>query len=129
MHSLMVNWLKRCTCIFHRGLLSRGETKKVCKHDKSLNSLKQAPRQWNIKLTEVLLQIGFKQSHYHYSLFIRETSSDTVIILVYVDDLLITGNDDKLLCDTRIELHKKFKMKDLREVKFFLGIEFVRSKK
>ncbi|XP_070014634.1 uncharacterized mitochondrial protein AtMg00810-like [Nicotiana sylvestris] len=82
-----------------------------------------------MKLTEVLLQLGFKQSHYDYSLFIRGTNSDTVIVLVYADDLLITGNNDKLLCDTRIELQRKFKMKDLRELKFFLGIEFARSKK
>nr|XP_016485578.1 PREDICTED: uncharacterized mitochondrial protein AtMg00810-like [Nicotiana tabacum] len=42
---------------------------------------------------------------------------------------MITGNNDKLLCDTRIELQKKFKMKDLGELEFFLGIEFARSKK
>ncbi|XP_070047460.1 uncharacterized mitochondrial protein AtMg00810-like [Nicotiana tomentosiformis] len=72
--------------------------------------------------------MGFKQSHYDYLLFIRGVNGDTVIIIVYVDNLLITGNHDKLLCDTRVELQKKFKMKDLGELKCFLGIEFSRSK-
>ncbi|XP_019260738.1 PREDICTED: uncharacterized protein LOC109238717 [Nicotiana attenuata] len=111
-----------------QGFVSQGETKKVFKLHKSLYGFKQAPRQWNMKLTEVLLQMGFKRSHYDYSLFIREANGDTIIIRVYVDDLLITGNNDKSLYDTRIELQKKFKMKDLGELKSFLGIEFSISK-
>ena len=54
---------------------------------------------------------------------------DTVIVLVYVDDLIVTGSNQKLLCDTRQEIQKKFKMKDLGELKFFLGIEFSRPDK
>nr|XP_016462446.1 PREDICTED: uncharacterized protein LOC107785615 [Nicotiana tabacum] len=54
---------------------------------------------------------------------------DIVIILVYVDDLLITDNNHKLLCDTRLDLQGRFKIKDLEELKFFLGIEFARSNK
>lgn len=52
-----------------------------------------------------------------------------VIILVYVDDLLITGNDTQLVHDTKRVLHKSIKIKNLGELKFFLGIEFSRSKK
>nr|XP_016510923.1 PREDICTED: uncharacterized protein LOC107828175 [Nicotiana tabacum] len=111
-----------------QGFASHGESKKVCKLYKSLYRLKQAPRQWNMKLTEVLLQMGFKQSHYDYTLFIREANGDAVIILMYLDDLLITGNNDKSLHDTRTQLQKKFKMKDLGELKNFLAIEFARSK-
>nr|XP_016457629.1 PREDICTED: uncharacterized mitochondrial protein AtMg00810-like [Nicotiana tabacum] len=81
-----------------------------------------------MKLTEVLLQMEFKQSHYDYSLFIREANGDTIIILVYMDDLLITRNNDKSLHDTRTELQKKFKIKDLGKLKYFLGTEFARSK-
>ncbi|XP_070008477.1 uncharacterized mitochondrial protein AtMg00810-like [Nicotiana sylvestris] len=58
----------------------------------------------------------------------KGANGDTVIILMYVDDFLITRNNDRLLYDTRVELQKKFKMKDLGELKFFLGIEFTRSK-
>lgn len=50
-----------------------------------------------------------------------------VIVLVYVDDLLITGNDAQLIDDTKHTLHSHFKIKDLGELKYFLGIEFLRS--
>ncbi|XP_060177961.1 uncharacterized mitochondrial protein AtMg00810-like [Lycium barbarum] len=46
------------------------------------------------------------------------------MVLVYVDDLLITGNNPQLLCDTRKDLQRKFKIKDVGELKFFLGIEY-----
>ncbi|XP_075098991.1 uncharacterized protein LOC142175883 [Nicotiana tabacum] len=60
-------------------------------------------------------------------IFIEEKAgNDIVIILVYVDDLLITGNNQQLLCDIKADLKKRFKMKDLGELKFFLGIEFAR---
>ncbi|XP_009621230.2 uncharacterized mitochondrial protein AtMg00810-like [Nicotiana tomentosiformis] len=72
--------------------------------------------------------MGFQQSHFDYSLFIRKAGSDLVVILVYVDDLLITGNNQSLLSQTRKDLQSQFKMKDLGELKFFLGIEFARSK-
>ncbi|XP_019231436.1 PREDICTED: uncharacterized protein LOC109212260 [Nicotiana attenuata] len=81
-----------------------------------------------MKLTEALVCMGFQQSHYDYSLFTKKAGSDIVVILVYVDDLLITGNNQQLLCETRSDLKKRFKMKDLGELKFFLGIEFARSR-
>lgn len=109
------------------GFARQGECKKVCKLNKSLYGLKQAPRQWNVKLTEALVQMVFKQSHYDYSLFTKNVDGDIVIVLVYVDDLLITGSNHQFLNDTRQDIQMKFKMKDLGELKFFLGIEFSRS--
>lgn len=99
----------------------------VYKLNKSLYGLKQAPRQWNVKLTEALLRLGFAQSQLDYSLFIKRTDSALVIILVYVDDMLITGNDIELIQNTKQTLQDTFKMKDLGELKYFLGIEFARS--
>nr|XP_016510818.1 PREDICTED: uncharacterized mitochondrial protein AtMg00810-like [Nicotiana tabacum] len=111
------------------GFYRQEESQKVCKLQKFLYGLKQASRQWNLKLTEALVHMGFQQSHYDYSLFVRRVGDDIVIILVYVNDLLITGSNHKLLCDTRLDLQSRFKMKDLGELKFFLGIEFARSNK
>uniref|UniRef100_A0A3Q7IUE9 Reverse transcriptase Ty1/copia-type domain-containing protein n=1 Tax=Solanum lycopersicum TaxID=4081 RepID=A0A3Q7IUE9_SOLLC len=56
-------------------------------------------------------------------------AGDIVIVLVYVDDLLVTGSSVQLITQTRNDLKLQFKMKDLGELKFFLGIEFARSKK
>ncbi|XP_055822124.1 uncharacterized protein LOC129890635 [Solanum dulcamara] len=87
----------------------------------------QALRQWNQKLTEALLRMKFTQSQYYYSLFINKSSEGVAIVLVYIDDMLITGNSLKLIEETKKALQKAFKMKDLGELKYFLGIEFTRS--
>ena len=71
--------------------------------------------------------MGFRQSHYDYSLFIKRTGKELVIILVYVDDLIVTGNSQTLINKARKDLQHSFKMKDLGELKFFLGIEVARS--
>ena len=102
--------------------------KPVCRLTKSLYGLKQAPRQWNVKLTDALSRLGFTQSHADYSLFIKRTKTSLVILLVYVDDMMITGNDFSLIQQTKEVLQDAFKMKDLGELRYFLGIEFARSK-
>lgn len=69
----------------------------------------------------------FRQSEYDHSLFIRKTSEGTTIILIYVDDMLITGDSLKIVEETKGKLKQAFKMKDLGELRYFLGIEFARS--
>uniref|UniRef100_A0A1S4DLR9 Uncharacterized mitochondrial protein AtMg00810-like n=1 Tax=Nicotiana tabacum TaxID=4097 RepID=A0A1S4DLR9_TOBAC len=89
--------------------------------------LKQALRQWNAKLSEALVHLGFMQSQHDHSLFLKGTGKYTVIILVYVDDMLLTGPDLTLINEVKAQLQQTFKMKDLGELKYFLGIEFARS--
>ncbi|KAE8698181.1 Calcium-dependent ARF-type GTPase activating protein family isoform 2 [Hibiscus syriacus] len=84
---------------------------------KSLYGLKQASRQWNMKLTEALLLAGYSQSKFDYSLFAKFKGSKVVIMLIYVDDLLITGNDNVLIEELKGILNKSFKMKDLGELR------------
>ncbi|XP_019259153.1 PREDICTED: uncharacterized protein LOC109237313 [Nicotiana attenuata] len=107
----------------------QGKSQKVCKLHKSPYALKHAHRQWNLKLTEALALMGFEQSHYDYSLFTKKATGDVVIVLVYMVSLLVTGNNPSLINDTRCKLQQRFKINDLGELKFFLGIEFVRSNK
>ena len=99
----------------------------VCKLHKSLYGLKQAPKQWNLKLTKALIDMRFLQSHYDYSLFTKKVEKELLVILVYVDDLLITGSSLKLIQQVRKDLQYRFKMKDLGELKYFLRIEFSRN--
>lgn len=81
---------------------------------------------YDAKLSEVLLCFGFRQ--HDYSLFMRKTDNNIIAILVYVDDMLITGSHLELIESTKLILQQAFKMKDLGEIKYFPGIEFVRSK-
>ena len=111
------------------GFASKGGNHHVCKIYKSLYGLKQAPRQWNKKIIDALIQLGFSRSHFDYSLFTKVVAGNILIVLVYVDDLLITGSSVQLITQTRNDLKLKFKMKGLGKLKILPGIEFARSKK
>ncbi|WMV28790.1 hypothetical protein MTR67_022175 [Solanum verrucosum] len=102
---------------------------KVCKLLKSLYGIKQASRQWNLKLITALLSADFTQSAHDYSLFTLKKNEGLVIVLVYVDDQLITGKNDQMITEAKENLHQQFKLKHLGELRYFLGIEVLRSSK
>ncbi|XP_015160242.1 uncharacterized mitochondrial protein AtMg00810-like [Solanum tuberosum] len=79
------------------------------------------------ELTEALLASGFHQSLHDYSLFTKTVGAHIVLILVYVDDLIITGSCSTLIEEAKSLLHHHFKIKDLGELRYFLGLEIARS--
>ncbi|XP_034217357.1 uncharacterized mitochondrial protein AtMg00810-like [Prunus dulcis] len=110
------------------GLCRQGEHL-VCRLHKSLYGLKQASRNWFAKFTNALQDAGFVQSLADYSLFTRYHDNSFTIILIYVDDIVITENDPKAIQSLKDFLHARFRIKDLGNLKIFLGIEVARSKK
>ncbi|XP_074301014.1 uncharacterized protein LOC141632361 [Silene latifolia] len=74
-------------------------------------------------------QLGYVQSKQDYSLFTKEDklTQRLVIVLVYVDDILLTGDDQDALTMLKMELHQKFTIKDLGEMRYFLGLEIARN--
>ncbi|GJS35501.1 ribonuclease H-like domain-containing protein [Tanacetum coccineum] len=102
---------------------------KVCRLKKSLYGLKQAPRQWNAKLTSTLIENGFSQSKSDYSLYTKSDKGVFLALLVYVDDIIITGNSVSEIEKFKVFLKSKFMIKDLGKLKYFLGIEVVDTDK
>jgi len=100
---------------------------KVCRLRKALYGLKQAPRCWFQKLTTALKKYGFQQSRKDYSLFTLTRGQVRIHILIYVDDLVITGSSAKATQDFKDYLSSCFHMKDLGPLKYFLGIEVARN--
>ncbi|CAJ2651351.1 uncharacterized mitochondrial protein AtMg00810-like [Trifolium pratense] len=99
----------------------------VCKLKKSLYGLRQASRKWYEKLSQFLITIGYAQMTSDPTLFTKSTSSDFSVLLVYVDDIVLTGNCMDEIDATKSQLHKAFRIKDLGILKFFLGLEVAHS--
>ncbi|KAM1286779.1 hypothetical protein ACFX2J_000788 [Malus domestica] len=95
----------------------------VCKLQKSLYRLKQAPRAWNDKFTNFLLALGFKPSHGDSSLFVLHSHHNIVILLLYVDDVILIGSSSQLISQVIKELTTEFEMKDLGNLHYFLGLQ------
>jgi len=95
----------------------------VCRLHKSLYGLKQAPRAWYMQLSDFLMTIGFRASKVDTSLFILNGTHDICYLLVYVDDIIITGNNSELIHRLITLLNLEFKLRNLGYARYFLGIE------
>lgn len=95
--------------------------------NRSLYGLRQAPRNWFAKLATALRRFGFVQSLAYHSLFSFSRSGVCLHVLIYVDDLIIAGNDSAAIARFKAQLSSCFHMKDLGSLKYFLGIEIARS--
>ena len=100
----------------------------VLRLKKAIYGLKQSPRAWYNKLSTTLNGRGFRKSELDHTLFTLTTPSGMVALLVYVDDIIITGSDKEGIKATKEFLKSMFEIKDLGEMKYFLGIEICRSK-
>jgi hypothetical protein len=99
----------------------------VCKLKKTLFGLKQAPRAWHGELSKSLKKIAFKMSKADSSLYVKKINDCIVVILIYIDDLIIGGDSMEEISKLKKNLEMQFHMKDLGELRYFLGIEMIRS--
>ncbi|KAJ9548882.1 hypothetical protein OSB04_021425 [Centaurea solstitialis] len=95
----------------------------VCRLRKALYGLKQSPRAWFEKFSTTVLSLGFSASNYDSGLFTRTTDAGTILLLLYVDDMIITGSDSTGITLLKQSLSASFEMKDLGKLHYFLGLE------
>lgn len=109
------------------GFIKVGLEHLVCKLHKSLYGLKQSPRAWYARLHAALLAWNLLQSQSDPNLYYAHIGKDTIVLLVYVDDILLTGSNLQLLNQLKAHLHHNFKTKDLGPINRYLGVQFERT--
>jgi len=110
------------------GFEKPGTEGKVLRLGKALYGLKQAPRAWYSKLDSHLISLGFSRSVNEATLYVKREGIETMMVSVYVDDLLITGSCDRLVEAFKLDMSAKFEMSDLGLMNYFLGMEVHQEK-
>jgi hypothetical protein len=100
----------------------------VCLLDKSLYGLRQAPRAWFTRFAGFITTLGFQPTRSDSSLFVLRRGKDTAYLLLYVDDIVLTGSSSSLLQHIVDRLRAEFAVKDMGPLRFFLGIDVKRTK-
>ena len=111
------------------GYVKKGQEHRVWKLNKSLYGLKQASRSWNIRFDEVIKSYGFEQCQDESCVYKKSNGNVVVFLVLYVDDILLIGNNVKVLSDVKVWLSEQFQMKDLGEASYILGIKVIRDRK
>ncbi|KAJ9551376.1 hypothetical protein OSB04_015421 [Centaurea solstitialis] len=101
---------------------------KVCKLKRSIYGPKQASRSWNLCFHEKVKEFGFSRSEDESCVYVKASGSNVVFLVLYVDDILLIGNNVPMLQDVKIWLGKCFAMKDLGNAAYILGIRIYRDR-
>jgi hypothetical protein len=94
---------------------------------KSLYGIKQAPQAWYAKMDIFLIDIGFSRFHYDPNVYTKKVGIHLIILVLDVDDLILTGSDSKLLNHVKTNLKKKFEMIDFGFLHYFLGLQILQT--
>lgn len=101
----------------------------VCQFRRAIYDLKQSPRAWFGNLTHTMKELEYWQSNGDHTLFFNHTERGISILLIYVDDMIIIGDNEDEITSLIQTLATEFEIKILRELHYFLGIEVSYSSK
>ena len=105
------------------GFLVEGMKHMICKLKKSIYNLKQASRQWYLKFNDTIVSFGFKGNTVDRCIYLKVSVSKVIFLIMYVNDILLTSNDLRLLNETKKFLSSNFEMKDMGEVSYVIRIK------
>jgi len=109
------------------GFIQKGRETQVYRLQKALYGLKQAPRAWYSKIETYFAKEKFNRCSSEHTLFTKTSQGNILIVSLYVDDLLFTGNNKYMCEEFKSSMKMEFDMTDLGKMKYFLGIEVVQS--
>jgi hypothetical protein len=109
------------------GYAVKGKKELVCRLKKSLYGLKQSPRMWYQKFDTYMLGLGFTRIKEDHCVYSKLNGDHLIYLVLYVDDMLLIGNNKEIIQDVKTQLSSKFDMKDLGASNFILGMEIKRD--
>jgi hypothetical protein len=107
----------------------KGKKEMVYKLKKSLYGSKKSPRMWYKKFDTYMLGLGFTRSKEDHCVYLKLIGEHLIYFILYVDDILMIGNNKEIIKDVKTQLSYKFDMKDLGAANFILGMEISRDQK
>eukprot|EP00253_Pinus_taeda_P003374 PITA_03374 len=110
------------------GFAVKGKKEMVCKLKKSLYGLKQSPRMWYQKFDTFIRGLGFTINKADHCVYFKLIGDRVIFLVLYVDDMLLVGNDKEIIQDLKTHLSSKFEMKDLGPPNYILGMEIKRDR-
>lgn len=111
------------------GFIDQEHPHYVCRLNKTVYGLKQSPREWYNTIKPVLVSVGVVPSHTDNGLFSGIVDGDIVLLAIYVDDIFIASCCLKVINEIKFKLSEEFAMKDMGEVKNYLGIDMITNAK
>ena len=111
-----------------QGFEDPNNSNKVCKLQRAIYGLKQASRSLNKRFDEEVKTFGFIQSKEEPCIYKKVSGSSVMFLILYVDDILLMGNDTTLMEQTKDSLKTSFSMKDMGEAQYILGIKIYRDR-
>ena len=109
------------------GFIKKGRENQVYRLKKALYDLKQAPRAWYSKIEAYFAKEYFDRCPSEHTLFIKRIHGNILIVSLYVDDIIFTGNSSQMCEDFKKSMQLEFDMTDLGRMRYFLGIEVIQS--
>jgi hypothetical protein len=110
------------------GFVVKGNKELVFKLKKSLYGLKQSPRMWYQKFDTYILGLGFVRSRVDHCVYSKQVGNHFIYVVLYVDDMLLVGNNMDVIKEEKSQLSSEFDMKDLGVANFILGMEIKRDR-
>ena len=114
---------ERLYVIQPEGFVNPKSANKMCKLQRSINGLVQASRSWNICFDELIKAYGFIQTFEEACIYKKVRGSSVTFLILYVDDILLIGNDIEILDSMKGYLNKSFSKKDLSKATYILSIK------
>ena len=112
-----------------KGFIAENQEHMVCKLKRAIYRLKQASRSWNIRFDQTIKSFGFEQNLDEPCVYKRHQDKVVMFLVLYVDDILLIGNDVRVMSSVNVWLSGQFDMKDLSEANFILGIKLWQDRK